>query len=151
MAAAGNENNLWFFLRYNLWQGDIWPYYYKDDKTDEEVTGHTLEDSTRYFTIDVTGDDTWIGMADQILISMYWEIESDDPASETDKSLTVLHIRTEVTKGDCGYAMEKAYSLNVADFDSEAEEEKLEGFSNASLNPNGRQIDTNENWMWAYD
>jgi type II secretory pathway pseudopilin PulG len=142
LAAVGTENDLWFFLRYNLWQDDAWPYFHEGE------SGHNKSDSYRYFTIDATDAEELGGMADQILITMYWEIDSEEPAAETDKSFTTLHIKVEAQKGDCAYAMESAYALTVIAYDSAAEDGELE---DAGSNPFHEVIDKNEKWAWEPD
>lgn len=144
-AAAGNENNLWFFLRYNLWQEEAWPYYHDGE------TGHTETDSYRYFTVDAADASGFEGMADKILITMYWEIESDEPSSETDKALTVLHIQVETEKDDCTYTMESAYALTVVPYDNDVDYEDMESIENTTINPYHKSIAINEQWMWSPD
>jgi type II secretory pathway pseudopilin PulG len=146
LAAEGTENNLWFYLRYNLWQEDVWPYY------NEEESGHGEDDSYRYFTIDTADSDEYDGIADTILITMYWEIESDNPQEESDKSLTLLHVQVEVKKGDCSYSMESVYALTVAEYsDAESAGGTGNGITGTSVNPYNQSIDTAEKWIWTPD
>jgi hypothetical protein len=147
-ADFGNKNNLWFYLRYNLWQDEVWPYY------NDLEAGHDVEDTYRYFRLDAQNTEEYGAMADSILITMYWEIDSDQPSEEDDKSFTVLHIRTEVQKGDYAYAIDSAYALTVTSY---AENEDIddigdgdtEALENASVNPYHRSIYKNEKWVWT--
>jgi hypothetical protein len=141
-AAVGRENELWFFLRYQLWQDGIWPYY------QEGESGHNTADSYRYFTIDAAQADELEGMADQILITMYWEIDSENPAAETDKSVTLLHISIETRKGDCAYVLDSEYALTVLAYDSAIDGGEME---DAGSNPFHTSIDKNEKWAWELD
>jgi hypothetical protein len=144
-AAAGNENNLWFFLRYNLWQDGTWPYY-----SDMEA-GHYAADSYRYFRLNEAdyGDSSL--NVDRILLTMYWEIDSDQPAEETDKSFTVLHIRVEVERGDYAYALDSAYALTVTSYVDESDDGDMATVENADINPQGNEIVRDEKWIWTPD
>jgi hypothetical protein len=144
-AAAGSENNLWFFLRYNLWQDEIWPYY------NEAETGHGKADSYRYFRLDTINSDEYAGAADQILITIYWEIQSEESGEETDKSFTVLHIRTEVDKGDYAFAIDSAYALTVTPYDEYDDSDDMDSLDNLEINPYDTQIYKNEKWIWTPD
>lgn len=147
LAAAGNENNFWFFLRYNLWQEEVWPYY------DDTEAGHDESDSYRYFTMDAVNAAEFEGMADKILITMYWEIDSEDPQNETDKALTTLHIKVEAEKDNCSYMMESAYALTVVSYDADAADgdSVMESIENVTINPYHNSIDINEQWIWSPD
>jgi hypothetical protein len=142
-AAVGRENNLWFFLRYNLWQQEAWPYY------NDGETGHDEADSVRYFTINATEDSKFEGMADQILITTYWKIDSDSPQNETDKSLTTVHFKVEAKKGDSAYVVESDYALTVTPYDSAEGEGNMETVENSKINPYNKYIDRNEKWVWV--
>jgi hypothetical protein len=144
-AAAGSENNLLFFLRYNLWQDGIWPYY------NDEETGHSKADSYRYFKLDAINPEEYGGVADQILVTIYWEIQSDEPGEETDKSFTILHIRTEVDKGDYACAIDSAYALTVTSYDENADSDDMDSLENLEINPYNTEIDKNEKWIWTPD
>jgi hypothetical protein len=139
---AGSENNLWFYIRCNLWQGDMWPYY-KDGES-----GHGVDDSYRYFTLDTSDFD---GMADKILVTVYWEIDSDNPKSETDKNLTLLHVITEVEKNEEVYSVETKYELNISAFITENGYGEMETIDNSDINPDNNTIDNNERWTWVLE
>jgi hypothetical protein len=142
-AASGNENNLWFFLRYNLWQNDIWPYY------NDTETGHGITDSYRYFTLDVENSEEYANLAGQVKVTMYWE--SDQSTDETDKAFTVLHVRVEVNRDDYAYALDSAYALTVAPYDEATDDEETVTVSDTELNPYGNAIVKNEKWIWTQD
>jgi hypothetical protein len=141
LAAAGTDNQLWFYLRYNLWQEDTWPYY------KEGVTGHNEGDSYRYFTMEVPE----AAAADKVLVTLYWEIDSEAPETETDKSFTLLHVKIETEKGNYGYTMETVYALTVSPYDGAVGYGDLEGLENTTINPSQREIDKNEKWVWTPD
>jgi hypothetical protein len=139
-AAEGVENNLWFFLRSNLWQNEVWPYY------QEGVAGHGEEDSYRYFTMHASDSEDYADAADTVLVTLYWEIDSDNPQEETDKSMTLLHVQVMAEKGDCSYTMETVYALTVTSYEGASENDmQIEDSSY------GLPINTNEKWIWTPD
>jgi hypothetical protein len=142
-SALGRENNLWFFLRYNLWQQETWPYY------NDGETGHNEEDSYRYFTINAVTDEKFAGMADQILVTAYWDIDSDNPQTETDKSMTEVHFKVEVQKGDSAYVVESSYALTVTPYDNTQGYGNVDTVENSTINPDNKYIDQNEKWVWV--
>jgi hypothetical protein len=140
-AAEGHENQLWFFLRNNLWQGTVWPYYHEGE------SGHGKAESYRYFTVDITSDDRIAGMADQVLVTMYWEIYSDEPQLATDKGLTGVHIKVCVEKDKESYELESAYDLSVGYY---VEPEEAEGESGEGVTEDEDAAEElHEKWIWT--
>lgn len=142
---AGSENALWFYLRYNLWQNN-WPYY------NEGELGHTETESYKYFTIETDGT-TLNGVADQILITMYWELNDGkkNPATITDKNCTDLSIKITVEKGESSYTLQSSYSLSCGNEYTDEAENTMESISNLSINPNMNSIYKIERWTWISD
>jgi hypothetical protein len=138
-AAQGkNVNNLWFYLRYNIWQSNSWPYY------NEQENGHKEADSYKYFSLDVSD---FNGMADKVTVIIYWEIDSDNPQTETNKDYTRLHVKIETEKGDSSYTLESVYILNVSAYDATAED-LVDTVTNTEINPDNNNIYVNERWKW---
>lgn len=131
------KNPLWSYIRCNLWQSN-WPYY------NESETGHKAANSYKYYKLDA-GDLN--GMAGQVTVTMYWEIESADPSVETNRSLTKLHVIVKAENDQSSYEAESVYALNCASFVDSTEGE-VDTVSSSSANPQNNSIYKNENWKW---
>lgn len=140
--AAGVENNFWFYVRYNIWQNNTWPYY-------DGTPGHEMENSAKYFKIDLSEREDYRRVADSVVVTMYWEIDSDNKATETDKSLGILHVNVNVVKGDSSYSVDSVYSLSVVGYDITGGFDVTESLNNQAINPYNNSIVTNEKWMWT--
>lgn len=145
---AHDENNgqddLWFYLRYNVWQGyETWPYYNEE----ESGTGHGLKRSTKYYNI-AAGD-----MADDISVMMRWEKPklksvggAEDP-SENEKTGTMLHVYVQVKMKDATYNAIRHYMLNVEEYE-DAAAGGTTTTSDTKINPYGNTIVSAEKWRW---
>lgn len=133
-AFAAGQNPLWFFLRYQIWQGDeYWPYFNEDENQ------HKKSAAYRYFTLQSSGNEVQRA-ADQILITMYWD-GSYETQKASMKDGTVLHVTVEVFKGEGYFANNMTFALEISDY-----EDVQEGIEDK----NGQAIImANEKWNWV--
>ena len=134
-----SDYNLWYYLRYNVFQGSKWPYY-----GDATIAGHIEANAFRYFDVDILGGDEakYAAMADEITVCMYWS-----PEDVAEKSGVVLTVEVMVKKGDQSYNITSYYELSAETFDG-AESVSDDTQSNA-FNPDGNSIDLSEDWKWT--
>lgn len=133
-AMEKGEDNLWFFLRCNLWQKK-WPYYDEKEKKHNDIV-----ECSRYFEIEV-GE-----AADSLRVQLYWE---KNGATDGDKSGTVLHaVFRLMEKGELKNKVEREYLLEMAEIPHTSKEKKYTP-ENSGINPLGNKINPWEKWTWT--
>lgn len=137
-ALQNGEDNLWFYLRYNVEQNN-WPFYEQD-----EGIGHTKENAYRYFDINVSGGEErlYATMPNSVSVCMYWTKEVIEDEGDEEIYLTVV-VTCERDKQAC--TMSSYYTLSKTLYsDAEAPEGSF-----LSVNPQNNNIALNECWKWS--
>lgn len=143
-ALMAGQDNLWFYLRYNIGQSN-WPYYNVDEN------GHNSEKfAERYFNLTPNGTDRRV--YDKATICMSWESSADTQQTgwkaEDTQLEAMLKVEIVVEFGGFSYSMNSYYSLDVSRYDESIEVgERNQG--NSVVNPSGNSIYNNERWRWT--
>lgn len=138
------ENSIWFYLRYNLWNDSIWPYYC------EEESAHRKEVGYRYFNLDmkdVNGSDYKDVSAD-VSVCMYWKCDKNTYDANI-KEETPLCIEIHVSMGEQSYVITSTYLLSVGMY-TDVEQDVLVDV-NSNVNPTNNPIDVSEKWQWVFE
>lgn len=140
---VGKENNLWFFLRYNVFQPENsslnWPYYNEDE---EAAKTHDNTKAFREFILDpvsADGED----MPEKIHVSMAWK-SSANAVKGNIKEGTALVVRVNVKKAGASHQVTTTYFLEVQKYDDGGTDH-----STNDVNPYSNTIDTEEKWIWS--
>lgn len=138
VAASANQDALWFFVRYNVWQTS-WSYY----NPEEAALGHGINMASKYFDLDV-GD-----VAETVKVRLYWE---KGTSTEDNKDGTILHIVATANAADSTYSAERTLELQITEYVEVTDKTLVTGNSNVSVNSGGNEIKRYEKWSWnAYD
>lgn len=142
-ASIDGKEQLWFYIRYNIWQENGWNYY----NSDEFTSVHGKDAAYKYFTIQSPIKDIKQYAKADVSISMYWDCNSAI-WSEGDKNDTPLHVRVMVSLGESYYVLESTYMLEVGQYSQSADENEKTKLSDGTINPNGNEVFANEKWRW---
>ncbi|MBQ9278969.1 MAG: hypothetical protein IJ224_10095 [Lachnospiraceae bacterium] len=137
---CAQDYNMWFYIRYNLFQNN-WPYY-----RDETTAGHMEANAYRYFKLNLTGGEVaeYSAMADDISVCMYWECEDADI-----KDQAIFTVEVTVTKGGQTSTTTSYYELGMTYYDDEISGIIENNKTDEAFNPSGNTIDLNERWTWT--
>ncbi len=147
MAANDAEDDLYRYVRYNMWQAN-WPYYAPG------VDGHTEEDAFRYFSMNKNTDMS--GFPSKVQVCIYWMLPEDGAAAV---DLSHPEDITADIKGNARLFMEVSSSAGSQNFRMKNEfvltVSKTVGTehpvaSGEGVNPMNNVIDTEENWIWEF-
>ncbi len=139
---SDNKYDLWFYLRYNIWQ-DNWPYYNTDKR------GHDESYAYRYFKLESNSvDSEAASAAKDVSIVMYWERENGDEHDVANGTPLIVQVTCKV--GDQSCTITSTYELTEADAAySDAASFKDHVPVSREIDPRA-QIACNEEYAWSW-
>lgn len=143
-ALEDGKNSVWFYLRYNVWNNDNWPYYC------ETEAGHGKENAFRYFILDIdqlNGLD-FKDMSADVSVCIFWESDKDIYQNDMKEGLPIT-IKITVSAGEQYYEITSSYMLSVGIYDDVSNENIVDVTS--SVNPQNNSINVAEKWKWVLE